>query len=105
VGVFACNDSRGQHVLDACQRVKLNVPEEVAVIGVDDDPLLCELCDPPLSSVVPNPERIGYEAAELLDRLMDGKADVGSLPDERRIPPLGVVARLSTDVLMIDDPG
>jgi LacI family transcriptional regulator len=101
VGVFACNDSRGQHVLDACQRVGLSVPEEVAVIGVDDDVLLCELCDPPLSSVVPNPERVGYEAAALLDRLMTG--------DKPRrlhelIEPLGVATRQSTDVLAIDDP-
>ncbi len=100
VGVMACNDDRGLHVLDACRRAGLAVPEEVAVIGVDDDPLLCELCDPPLSSVVPNPERIGYEAAELLDRLMAGEP-AGFR--ERTIPPLGVVTRLSTDVLAVDD--
>jgi LacI family transcriptional regulator len=101
VGIFACNDSRGQHVLDACQRVNLSVPEEVAVIGVDDDVLLCELCDPPLSSVVPNPERIGYEAAALLDRLM-----AGDKPPRLHewIEPLGVSTRQSTDVLAIDDP-
>jgi LacI family transcriptional regulator len=100
VGVMACNDVRGLHVLDACRRVGLHVPEEVAVIGVDDDPLLCELCDPPLSSVIPNMERIGYEAAELLDRLMAGEeADF----EERLVPPLGLATRLSTDVLAIDD--
>jgi LacI family transcriptional regulator len=100
VGILACNDVRGLHVLDASRRVGLHVPDEVAVIGVDDDPLLCELCDPPLSSVVPNMERIGYEAAELLDRLMaGGKAGF----DERMIPPIGVVTRQSTDVLAIDD--
>jgi LacI family transcriptional regulator len=100
VGILACNDVRGLHVLDAARRVGLHVPEEVAVIGVDDNPLLCELCDPPLSSVIPNMERIGYEAAELLDRLMAGaKAEF----EERMIPPVGVVTRLSTDVLAIDD--
>lgn len=99
-GVLACNDMRGQHVLDACQRVHLGVPEDVAVIGVDDDVLLCELCDPPLSSVVPNPERIGYEAAALLDRLMAGEKPPRL---EWRIEPLGVTARQSTDVLAIDD--
>jgi LacI family transcriptional regulator len=100
VGILACNDVRGLHVLDASRRVGLHVPEEVAVIGVDDDPLLCELCDPPLSSVIPNMERIGYEAAELLDRLMaGGKADF----EEWMIPPIGVATRLSTDVLAIDD--
>ncbi|OAI39489.1 XylR family transcriptional regulator [Planctomycetaceae bacterium SCGC AG-212-D15] len=104
VGVLACNDMRGQHVLDACQRVGLAVPEEVAVIGVDDDVLLCELCDPPLSSVVPNPERIGYEAAALLDRLMAGEKSADLDNAERFIEPLGVTPRQSTDVLAIDDP-
>jgi LacI family transcriptional regulator len=100
VGVMACNDVRGLHVLDACQRSALRVPEEVAVVGTDDDSLLCELCDPPLSSIIPNPEQIGYEAAVVLDRLMEG----GSLDfQERLIPPLGVAVRLSTDVLAIDD--
>src|SRR6185437_15012889 len=91
----------GQHVLDACQRVNLSVPEEVAVIGADNDMLLCELCDPPLSSVVPNPERIGYEAAALLDRLMRGEKPPSM---HLWIEPLGVTTRQSTDVLAIDDP-
>jgi LacI family transcriptional regulator len=98
LGVLACCDERGRHIVDACQRAK---PEEVAVIGVDDDVLLCELCNPPLSSVVPNPERIGYEAALLLDRLMSGDRP---RRQEWLIPPLGVVTRQSTDVLAIDDP-
>jgi LacI family transcriptional regulator len=101
LGVLACNDLRGQHVLDACERVGLAVPEEVAVIGVDDDVLVCELCNPPLSSVVPNPERIGYEAAALLARLMAGEKPE---TDDWQVEPLGVTARQSTDVLAIDDP-
>jgi LacI family transcriptional regulator len=100
-GVLACNDLRGQHVLDACQRVSLSVPEQVAVIGVDDDELVCELCVPPLSSVVPSAERIGYEAAALLDRLMAGERPPAS---DMLVPPLGVTIRQSTDVLAIDDP-
>lgn len=101
VGLMACNDVRGQQVLNACRSVGVAVPEEVAVVGVDNEKVLCELCEPPLSSVAPNPERIGYEAAELLDRLMAGDA----LPmDERLIAPIGVVVRQSTDVLGIADP-
>jgi LacI family transcriptional regulator len=100
-GIFACSDMRGQHVLDACQRIDLAVPEEVAVVGVDDDAVLCNLCHPPLSSVVPNAERVGYEAAALLDRLMSG----GKAPSERMlIAPVGVTTRQSTDVLAIEDP-
>ena len=77
------------------------MPEEVAVIGVDNAETFCELCDPPLSSVVPDAERIGFEAAALLDRLMAG--DVPNNPD-RRIPPVGVITRQSTDTLAMDDP-
>ena len=101
VGIMASNDFRGQHVLDACRRLGLAVPEEVAVIGVDDDELLCRLCDPPLSSVVPDAERIGYEAAAALDALMRGES-LGW--EELVVPPSGVVTRQSTDVLAIDDP-
>lgn len=101
VGVMACNDLRGQQVLNACHRVGVAVPEEAAVAGVDNEEVLCQLCEPPLSSVVPNPERIGYEAAALLDRLMAGERPP---KEERLIAPLGVAARQSSDVLRIDDP-
>lgn len=101
VGVMACNDMRGQHLLDACLRVGLKVPDDVAVVGVDDDEILCELCTPPLSSVVPNADLIGYEAAALLDRLMAGGTEE---PAERFIEPLGLTVRRSSDVLAIDDP-
>lgn len=101
VGILACNDVRGQHILDVCRSLEVAVPEEVAVIGVDDDELLCQFCDPPLSSVVPNAERIGFEAAEALDTLMRGHSLDWT---ERIVPPIGVVTRQSTDVLAIDDP-
>ena len=71
-GVMACNDARGQHVLEACGHLGAHVPDDIAVVGVDNADTFCELCNPPLSSVVPNAERIGVEAAALLDRLMAG---------------------------------
>lgn len=101
VGIMACNDLRGQHVLDACQTLGLAVPEEVAVVGVDDDEEVCELCEPPLSSIIPNAELVGYKAAELLDGLMSGRLGEVTRLD---VPPLGVVTRQSTDILAIDDP-
>jgi LacI family transcriptional regulator len=101
VGVLACNDIRGLQVLDACRRIDLSVPEGVAVLGVDNDEVLCELSDPPLSSIDQDLERIGYEAAALLDGLMAGEA---ATADPVLIEPLGVVARLSTDSIAIDDP-
>lgn len=101
LGVVACNDVRGQHVLDACRMLNIAVPEEVAVVGVDNSETFCELCDPPLSSVLPNAERIGFEAAALLSQLMDGKPPP---KDKLRIAPNSVIARQSSDVLAIDDP-
>ena len=100
VGIMACYDLRGQQVLDACRRRGIAVPDEVAVIGVDNDELLCNLSDPPLTSIVPNAHRAGYEAASLLDQLMTGRK-VHSLTN--LIPPLGLVTRQSTDVLAIED--
>ena len=74
--------------------------QDVAVIGTDNDEVLCELSDPPLSSVAPDTMRIGYDAAVLLDRMMAG----GKPPAKPiLIPPLGVVTRRSTDVLALDD--
>jgi len=100
VAIFACNDVRGQHVLEACRFARLVVPEEVAVLGVDDDELLCEMAVPPMSSVIPNARRTGYEAARLLDLMMAGKKVP---PDEFPIEPLGITLRQSTDVLAVDD--
>lgn len=100
IGIFACYDVRGQQILDACRDLSLAVPEEVGVLGVNNDELLCELAFPPLSSVTPNARRAGYEAAALLDRMMRGER---LPPDEIRIPPLGICNRQSTDVLAVED--
>src|SRR5438105_9014265 len=100
LGLVAANDIHGLRALDACRRAGRAVPEEVAVIGADDDAELCELSDPPLSSVTFNPERVGYEAAGLLDRLMSGGSGAGK---PLLVPPLGVSTRQSSDILAIDD--
>jgi LacI family transcriptional regulator len=101
IGVFAGYDVRGQEVLDACRNAEISVPDEIAVLGVDNDELLCELSSPHLSSVIPDTHRTGYEAAALLARMMNGER----LPViELRIAPIGVQRRQSTDVLATDDP-
>jgi len=101
VGIMACNDDRGQHITEACKTAGLRIPDEVAVVGVDNDELVCDLTEPPLSSVALNIEKGGYEAAELLDHLMSGKKIA-----TRKIivEPMRVVGRQSTDVLAIEDP-
>jgi LacI family transcriptional regulator len=100
VGIMACNDVRGQHILDVCSLAEISAPEQVAVIGVDNDRLLCELCNPSLSSVIPHADRIGYLAAETLDRLMQGKS---AAIVEHVVDPVGIATRQSTDTVAIDD--
>lgn len=100
IGLMACNDDRGQQVIEACQVAGLHIPEEIAVIGVDNDEILCDLTNPLLSSVALSTERAGYEAAQLLDGLMQGRP-----ANERNITvhPLHIVTRQSSDVLAIED--
>ena len=100
VGVMACYDIGGRQVLDACRRAGVAVPDEVAVVGVDNDGLLCELSDPPLTSVEPDARRTGYVAAEILDRLMRNRR-VPVL--SHRVPPVGVVTRQSSDMMAAAD--
>jgi LacI family transcriptional regulator len=99
--IFACSDLRAAMVNDACQRLGLRVPEDVALIGVDNDQVACELCQPPLSSVARNDWQVGWEAAALLDRLMRGASPALAAP--LLVAPEGVVARRSTDTLAVED--
>ncbi|TWU22790.1 XylR family transcriptional regulator [Bythopirellula polymerisocia] len=100
VGMMACRDGRARHVMQACKTVGLRVPEDVAIIGVDNDDVICELVNPPLTSIEQGTKRIGFEAAALLDVMMAGK-----IPDDKHttIPPEGLVVRQSTDVLATGD--
>lgn len=100
VGLMACNDDRAQQVMEACKIAGLHAPEEVAIIGVDNDDLVCNLSHPPLSSVALNFERSGYEAAELLHKLMAGKKVANK---KIVVHPTHVVTRQSTDILAIED--
>lgn len=100
VAVLACYDRLGLQVLDACRDEELAVPSEVAVLGVDNDRVLCNLAVPPLSSILDNARGTGYEAAALLDRMLSGeRVD----PTTRHVAPLGIEARQSTDVLAVED--
>jgi len=100
IAIMAANDDRGLQLLDACRRVGAAVPDEVAVLGVDNDEHLCGLSLPPLSSIDVDSEQTGYQAALLLDRMMDGKRPPKRIAET---PPAGVVTRRSTDVLATDD--
>ena len=100
VAVFAFNDGRGQQVLDGCRRAGLAVPEEVAVLGVDNDEVLCALSPPPMSSIILNPRRAGWEAAALLGLMMKREKIA---PSEHLIPPVDIAVRQSTDILAVAD--
>ncbi len=101
VGVMASNDERGLHLLDVCRRCGLAVPDDVAVIGVDNDEDLCELTIPPLSSVDLESERVGYAAAQLLEAMMSDE-DLQP-PMVTQLAPRRVVTRHSSDVVASDD--
>jgi len=100
VGLMACNDIRARHVLEACRKLGLRVPDDIAVIGVDNDEVMCELTHPPLTSIEQGSVTIGYKAAILLERLMDRRR---APRKPMLIGPEGIVIRQSTDILAIDN--
>lgn len=100
VGIFACYDGCGQQLLEICRYYDFAVPSDIAIVGVDNDELLCEITTPSMSSVVPNALRTGVYAAEILDRMMHGQKLSGR---KHSIAPLGVRKRVSTDVLAVED--
>jgi LacI family transcriptional regulator len=98
--VLCCEDPPARYLADVCGQIGLRVPEDIALLGVGNDDLECSLTQPALSSVAVPSQRIGYEAAALLDRLMSGE----SPPQEPLLlPPLHVVTRHSTDIMAIED--
>lgn len=101
VGIMVATDRKALEVSRICRWVGRRIPEQVALLGVDDETEICRLVDPPLSSIDHGPRRIGYEAARMLDQwLTTGQ------PPERpmTVQPIRVVPRQSTDLLAIDDP-
>ena len=101
LGLMAACDDHAKHIIEACKLANLLVPDEVAVIGVDNDELVCDLSHPAISSVALDTERAGYEAAELLDNLMAGEKMANQ---KIIIRPTHIVTRQSTDFLAIEDP-
>ncbi len=100
LGVMACNDDRGEQVSEACKVAELRVPDEVGIVGADNDELVCDLSDPPMSSVAINFHRAGYESAEVLDQLMHGRR----LKRKKIIvSATHVVPRRSTDFVAVTD--
>lgn len=100
VGVLACYDIRGRQLIEICKRSGIAVPEQVAVLGVDNDDLVCNLAVTPLSSIIPNATGTGYLAANLLAQMLAGERVEAKA---HLLKPLGIVTRQSTDSFAIDD--
>ena len=100
VAIMACNDDRGQHITEACANAKLDVPYEVAIIGVDNDDQVCDTSNPPLSSVALDVEKAGFQASELLARMMAGEKVP---PQTVTVHPTRVVTRQSTNIVAVED--
>lgn len=100
LGLMTCADDCSQHIIEACRALNIQVPEHVGIIGVDNDEMVCELSNPPLSSIALNFETAGYQTAERLHKMV-----ANSETDERtiRVAPSHVEVRASTDILAIDD--
>ncbi len=101
IGLMACNDECGRLVMEACKYTGLAVPDQVGVIGVDNDEVVCGLTDPPMSSIEINFDRAGYDAANALDRLMQGAKTV---PPRITASVSHIVARRSTDFIATEEP-
>ncbi|MCB2153827.1 DNA-binding transcriptional regulator [bacterium] len=100
IGIMGADDGRALHVLEACHDLGVSVPQDVAILGVDNNVVVCESLLPSLSSVAQNNARVGWEAAALLDRAIQGE-QLG--PVQIVVPPREVITRMSTDIIAIDD--
>ena len=101
MGMMAQSDHRAYHVVNTCQRVGLDIPSQIAVVGVDNDTYTCDLAPIPITSVDSNRQELAYRGAILLDQLMQG---LPAPSEPIRIPPTGVVARRSSDILAVEHP-
>ena len=97
IGVFCCDDLRASHVLAACQSLGLSVPSDVAILGVDDDPIFCMFTTPRLSSIDPDATAIGRAAASTLAKMMSEKI-ARKNPPQMTMSPRGIVERASTNI-------
>jgi LacI family transcriptional regulator len=101
LAIFTCDDRCARAIAQICRTQRIDIPQEVAILGVGNDELECELCDPSLSSIAIPWRRIGYDAASTLDRIIDGQTPESST---FLVPPSGVIERQSTDTIALSDP-
>jgi LacI family transcriptional regulator len=100
IALMACDDNQGQHITEACKQIGIRIPEEVAVLGVDNDETICNLSDPPLSSIALDSEKGGYETARLMDLLLSNK---NQEQYDIIVKPINIITRQSTDIYATND--
>lgn len=100
IAIMACDDERAQHITEACKQAQIPIPEQIAVLGVDNDQMICNLSDPPLSSINLDTEKGGYEAAKLIHFLISEKKQT---PQNIVVKPTHIITRHSTDITSASD--
>jgi len=100
IAIMASNDERSADIVEACHLKSLPIPDKVAILGVDNDEMICQLSSPKLSSVMLNFKQVGYDSAEALDLLIDGEKKP---QNDICFRPVGIAARQSTDIIAVDD--
>ncbi len=100
IALMSCDDNQGQHITEACRNLGIRIPEEVAVLGVDNDEMICDLSDPPLSSIALDTEKGGFEAAKLMDHMIKNGSQFHY---DIIVEPLQVITRHSTDIYATND--
>jgi len=101
VGIMACDDNHGHHITELCKQYGIQVPERIAVLGVDNDKTICTLLSsPPLSSISQAVEKAGYEVAELIDKM---KGNHITDTEDIIVYPTHIITRQSTDIYATED--
>ncbi|WP_297807829.1 DNA-binding transcriptional regulator [uncultured Alistipes sp.] len=104
VAIMACDDNQAYHIIEACQQIEgggCRIPDDVAVLGVDNDETICRLSSPNLSSLNQGVEQGGYDVARLIDRML---RDPDAAPEDVVVMPTHIVTRQSTDIYANNDP-
>jgi len=101
VAIFTCDDNSAEHLLESCKLAGLHIPEEVAILGTDNDEIICQYANPPLSSIQQEEENGGYHSAELMARMIREKQII---KEDIILKPLRIITRRSTETLALEDP-
>lgn len=101
IAIMACDDNQGQYICEVCRLLNIRIPEDVAILGVDNDQSICEFSNPPLSSIKQNAEKGGYDAAASMQQMIDSRT---FHCENIYVPYINIITRQSTDIYTTQDP-